>query len=69
MIFTFIFGKNENKENIKNNIRAAPLDQNFIRSQAMEVQKKRLLQLPLIVYFILFYYNFISFPLIGLDLF
>jgi hypothetical protein len=25
----FIFGKNKNKENIKNNIGAAPLDQNF----------------------------------------
>ena len=31
-IFIFIFGKNENKENIKNNIGATPLDQNFIRS-------------------------------------
>jgi hypothetical protein len=29
MIFTFIFCKNKNKENIKNNIGAAPLDQNF----------------------------------------
>jgi hypothetical protein len=32
MIFTFIFDKNENKENIKNNIGAASLNQNFIRS-------------------------------------
>jgi hypothetical protein len=32
MIFTFIFGKNENKKNINNNIGGAPLDQNFIRS-------------------------------------
>ena len=71
-IFTFIFGKNENKEDIKNNIGAEPLDQNFNRSQTMEVQKKRLSQFLLIVIFILwFYFYFIKtvFPsLIGLYL-
>jgi hypothetical protein len=67
MIFTFIFGKNENKENINNNIRRALLDQNFIRSQTLEVQTERLSRFPLIVHFILgFLFNFIrilfSFP-------
>ena len=66
-IFTFIFGKNENKENINNNIREALLDQNFIRSHTSEVQKERLSRFPLIVNFILgFLFNFIrtlfSFP-------
>jgi hypothetical protein len=67
MIFTFIFGKNKNKENINNNIEGVPLDQNFIYSQTLEVQEERLSQFPLIVNFILgFLFNFIrilfSFP-------
>ena len=59
-IFTFIFGKNENKWNINNNIRGALLDHNFIRSQTLEVQTKRLSWFPLIVNLILgFLFNFI----------
>jgi hypothetical protein len=58
--FTFIFDKNKNKENINNNIGGAPFNQNFIRSQTLEVQKKRLLRFSLIVNFILgFLFNFI----------
>ena len=60
MIFTFIFGKNENKENINNNIREALFDQNFILSQTLEVQTERLSRFPLTVNFILgFLFNFI----------
>jgi hypothetical protein len=72
MIFTYIFGKNENKENIKNNFGTALLNQNIILSQTMEVQKKRLSQFPLIVNFISRFYFILLrlyFPfLIGLDL-
>ena len=53
MIFTFIFDKNENKENINNNIKGALLDQNFIRSRTLEVQTERLSRFLLIVNFIL----------------
>ena len=60
MIFIFIFGKTENKENINNNIREALLDQNFICSQTLEVQTERLSRFSLTVNFILgFLFNFI----------
>jgi hypothetical protein len=60
MIFTFIFGKNKNKENINNNIGGTPLDHKFTRSQTMKVQNERLSRFPLIVNFILgFLFNFI----------
>ena len=50
------FIKNENKENIKNNIRAMPLNRNITCSQTMEVQKERLSRFPLIVNFISVFY-------------
>jgi hypothetical protein len=56
MIFTYIFGKNKNKENIKNNIGPTPFDQNFTHFQTMEVQKEKLSRFPLIVNFILRFY-------------
>jgi hypothetical protein len=59
-------------KNIKKNIGVVPLDQNFIRSQTIEVQKKKLSQFSLIVNFILGFYLILLglyFPsLIKLDL-